>query len=277
MVDKAYKNMPFLVSREARTLRILSEYLEPRARFRHYDVTDTIIMFGSARAISGEEAEDRYQEALKTGDAETIATAERVKRLARYYDLTRELARRMTEWSKTLPCSYRRFIVTSGGGPGLMEAANRGASDAKGLSVGMGISLPKEPGVNEWATRELSFEFHYFFMRKFWFIYLAKAAVVVPGGFGTLDELFEMLTLVQTGKIDRPLPIVLFGREFWDDILDLDALVKWGTISAEDMDLFQVCDTVDEAFDFLTSELERLHPDLNGTAKPGDGSIDPDA
>ena len=276
MVDKAYENMSFLASREARTLRILSEYLEPRARFRHYDVTDTIVMFGSARAIPGEEADRQYEEAIKTGDADAIAAAETVQRLARYYDLTRELARRMTEWSKTLPCSDRRFIVTSGGGPGLMEAANRGASDAKGISVGMGISLPEEPGVNEWATRELSFEFHYFFMRKFWFIYLAKAAVVVPGGFGTLDELFEMLTLVQTGKIDRPLPIVLFGREFWDEIINLDALVKWGTISPKDLELFTVCDTVDEAFNFLTSELQRLHPDLNDAAEPKD-CTDPDA
>jgi len=260
--EKAYKNLRFLVSREARVLRILSEYLEPRSRFMHYDITDTVIMFGSARAISGEQARAELETAKASGDEAAVGQAERRLRLSRYYDDTRELAKRITEWSKSLPGKQKRFIVTSGGGPGLMEAANRGASEAKGLSVGLGISLPEEPGVNGWATRELAFEFHYFFMRKFWFVYLAKAAIVLPGGFGTMDELFELLTLVQTETVRRPLPIILYGRDFWEGVLDLDALGDWGTISPEDLELFKVCDSVDEAFETLTSELLRLYPAL---------------
>jgi uncharacterized protein (TIGR00730 family) len=165
----------------------------------------------------------------------------------------------MTEWSKGLELPDRRFIVCSGGGPGIMEAANRGASEASGISIGLGISLPMEAATNRYLTRELGFEFHYFFMRKFWFVYLAKALVVFPGGFGTLDELFELLTLIQTGKSGKRMPVVLYGKRFWNDALNMDALVEWGTISPEDLQLFHRASTPQEAFEFLTSELERLY------------------
>lgn len=256
MAEKAYKNLEFLTSRSARALRILSEYLEPQARFERYHVKDTVVFFGSARAAPPEEAADLLRRARTGGDPREIERAEGAVRLARYYDDARRLARRMTEWSKGIaPTHHRRFIVCSGGGPGIMEAANRGASEASGVSVGLGISLPAEPTLNPYITRELAFEFHYFFMRKFWFVYLAKALVVFPGGFGTLDELVELLTLVQTRKSRKSVPIVLHGREFWEEILDFDALVRWGTISPEDLALFRITETVDEAFEYLTHEL----------------------
>jgi uncharacterized protein (TIGR00730 family) len=175
---------------------------------------------------------------------------------AHYYEKTQELSRRLTEWSKSLEGTDRRFVICSGGGPGIMEAANRGASDAKGENIGLNISLPFEQNDNPYITRRLSIEFHYFFMRKFWFSYLAKAVVVMPGGFGTLDEFMEVLTLVQTGKIKKRMPIVLFGKSFWDRVINFDALVEFGTISPGDLDLFLRTDSVDEAFEYLTKELE---------------------
>ncbi len=258
-MEKAYKNMDFLASREARTVRILSEYLEPQARFARYHIKDTVVFFGSARAESPEAAAEALRLARGGGDAEAIRRAEQGTVLARYYDDARVLASRMTDWSKGLSNSGRRFIICSGGGPGIMEAANRGASEAHGISIGLGISLPAEPTANPYITRGLGFEFHYFFMRKFWFVYLAKALVVFPGGFGTLDELFELLTLVQTGKSSKRMPIVLYGRAFWEDVLRFDALVRWGTISAKDLDLFRICDSPDEAFEHLRDELSRLY------------------
>ncbi|MBI3118174.1 MAG: TIGR00730 family Rossman fold protein, partial [Candidatus Hydrogenedentes bacterium] len=170
-----------------------------------------------------------------------------------------QLAERLTTWSKALPKKKRHFIICSGGGPGIMEAANLGANRAGGLSVSLNISLPMEQVPNPFQTRELAFEFHYFFIRKFWFVYLAKALVVFPGGFGTFDELFEVLTLVQTKKARKPMPIVVYGREYWEEVVNLDALVRWGTISPEDLQLFRICDTVDEAYDYLTQELTRLY------------------
>jgi uncharacterized protein (TIGR00730 family) len=229
-MGKAYEDLDFLHSRDARTLRILAEYLEPQARFAHYSVTDTVVF-------------------------------------SRYYEDARTLARLLTEWSKGLRQPSRRFLVCSGGGPGIMEAANRGASEAAGISVGLGISLPMEATANRYITRELGFEFHYFFMRKFWFVYLAKALVVFPGGFGTLDELFELLTLTQTRKIGKRMPVVLYGRAFWDEVVDFDALVRWGTIAPEDLGLFHVCDSPGEAFGYLESELTRLY--LEPASGPG--------
>jgi uncharacterized protein (TIGR00730 family) len=167
----------------------------------------------------------------------------------------RSLAFRLTEWSKGLDGTSRRFVICSGGGPGIMEAANRGASEAKGINIGLNISIPFEQHDNPYITRELSFEFHYFFMRKFWFVYLAKAIVVFPGGFGTLDEFFEILTLVQTHKLKKPMSIVLYGASFWNDVLDLDALVRHGTVNAEDLELFHRVDSVDAAFDIITADL----------------------
>jgi len=259
MPQKAYKNLDFLNSQEARSIRILTEYLEPRTRFAHYHVRDTVVFFGSARALPPERAADLLAHARQSGDDDALRRAESAVLLARYYEDCRELARRLTVWSKSLHGAARRFIVCSGGGPGIMEAANRGASEAHGISIGLGISLPSEPAANPYITRELGFEFHYFFMRKFWLVYPAKALVVFPGGFGTMDELFELLTLVQTGKIQKRLPIVLYGADFWRDLLRLDTLVRWGTISPEDMTLFRVIDSVDEAFDHLRTELTKLY------------------
>jgi uncharacterized protein (TIGR00730 family) len=259
-VGKAYKNLEFLNSREARTIRLLAEYLEPQARFLRYNITDTVVFFGSARTLPPDEAERRLRE-VENGkaDAAALEAARRHVKLAPYYDEARKLAFLLTQWSKSLGLPSRRFIVCSGGGPGIMEAANRGASEAAGVSVGLGISLPNEPTANPYITRGLAFEFHYFFMRKFWFVYLAKALVVFPGGFGTLDELFEILTLFQTGKTGKRMPVVLYGREFWDEVLDLDALVRWGTIDEADLRLLHPTSTPEDAFEFLRTELTRLY------------------
>jgi uncharacterized protein (TIGR00730 family) len=260
--EKAYKNQEFLMSRDARSIRILSEYLEPLSRFRRYHVTDTVVFFGSARAVSVKEAERRAKQAV--GDDDAAEKAQRERRLAGYYEDARRLAYLLTEWSKGLELSSKRFIVCSGGGPGIMEAANRGASEAAGISIGLGISLPIEPTANRYITRELGFEFHYFFTRKFWFVYLAKALVVFPGGFGTLDELFELLTLLQTQKIEKSLPIVLYGKEFWNEVIDFEAFVRWGTVGADDLGLFHVASTPDDAFEFLRDRLTQLYLEPGG-------------
>jgi len=250
---KAYKNEQFLNSPDARSLRILAEYLEPSSRFQEMQLRDTIVFFGSARIKPHDEAEEALAAATKSGEG--VEKAELTLVMSKYYEATRELARRLTEWSKGLEGTGRRFVVCSGGGPGIMEAANRGASEARGENVGLNISLPFEQNDNPYITRRLSFEFHYFFMRKFWFNYLAKAMVVMPGGFGTLDEFMETVTLVQTMKIKKRLPIVLFGKEFWEQVLHFEPLVRYGTISPEDIDLFFRTDSVDEAYDYLTTEL----------------------
>jgi hypothetical protein len=260
--QKAYRDLDFLESASARSLRILAEYIEPNARFKHYKIDDTIIFFGSARILPQEEAERRLAAAREEGGDLTVA--QRNLEMSRYYEATRELARRLTEWSKSLLEDDRRFVVCSGGGPGIMEAANRGASEARGLNIGLNISLPMEQIDNPYISRELNFEFHYFFMRKFWFAYLAKAVVVMPGGFGTLDEFFELLTLVQTGKIRKQMPIVLFGSQYWSEVINLEALERYGTINAEDLELFFRTDSVDEAFDFITEQLTSFAIDIPG-------------
>ena len=252
--SKAYRDESFISSPDARPVRILSEYLEPKARFTEQNVQDTILFFGSARIVSREEAEAELDALRKAGDDE--APARHKLRMAEYYEATRELASRLTQWSKSLrDKSGRRFVVCTGGGPGIMEAANRGASEAHGDNVGLGISLPFEQGNNPWVTHALSFEFHYFFTRKFWFLYLAKALVLMPGGFGTMDELFETLTLLQTRKIKKRLPVVLFGTEYWDKVMNLETMVEFGTIDAADLDLIHRTDSVDEAFAYITREL----------------------
>jgi uncharacterized protein (TIGR00730 family) len=230
---KAYQDRRFLESKEARALRILAEYVEPLARFRRYGVQDTIVFMGSARLLSEEAAKAALAEAERSGTG--IDAARTALELSSYYEAARELAKRFTNWSKKLGHEERRFVVCTGGGPGIMEAANRGASEAKGLNVGLTISIPNDEFDNPYVSRELHFHFHYFFMRKFWFVYLAKAVVLFPGGFGTLDELFEILTLVQTHKMRKRMPIVLFGAKYWNDILNFDALVKYGTISPGDV------------------------------------------
>ena len=251
---RAYEDPDFLHSPDARALRILAEYLEPNARFKHYRIEDTIIFFGSARTLPRAEAETELAAARAEGG--DLKRAEFALSMSEYYEATRELAKRLTEWSKNLEGTERRFVVCSGGGPGIMEAANRGASEAKGINVGLNISLPHEQAENPHVSRELIFEFHYFFMRKFWFAYLAKAVVVMPGGFGTLDELFELLTLIQTRKIRKHMPIVLFGSSYWAEIINFEALARLGMIDPEDLDLFFRTDSIDEAFDFITEQLQ---------------------
>ena len=250
---KAYQDTRFLQSKDARALRILAEYLEPLYRFQRHNVQDTIVFMGSARLRSKKAAEAALADAKRT--AQHIEAAQTALRLSVYYEAARELARRLTEWSKKLDREERRFVICTGGGPGIMEAANRGASEAKGLNVGLTISIPDEDFDNPYISRELHFYFHYFFMRKFWFVYLAKAVVLFPGGFGTLDELFEILTLVQTGKTRKRMPIVLFGTEYWDEVINFDALVRCGTIGAGDLDLFHRTDSVDEAYAIITTGL----------------------
>lgn len=251
---KAYKDENFINAPEGRPVRILAEYLEPKARFIAHDIQDTILFFGSARICSRERAEAELEALRKAGDDE--APAQHKLKLSGYYEATRDLAGRLTRWSKSLrDKSGRRFVICTGGGPGIMEAANRGASEAHGENIGLGISLPFEQGNNPWVTHALSLEFHYFFTRKFWFLYLAKALVLMPGGFGTLDELFETLTLLQTRKIKKRVPIVLFGTEYWDKVMNLDAMVEFGTIDARDLELIYRTDSVDDAFAYITREL----------------------
>ncbi|MBI4291900.1 MAG: LOG family protein [Betaproteobacteria bacterium] len=250
---KAYLKESFLNSTGARPLRILAEYLEPKSRFDHYRIDDTIVFMGSARFISREQAEAALA-AAERGEGD-VEQARCQLAMSRYYEDARELAHRLTEWSKQLPDEEQRFVVCTGGGPGIMEAANRGASEAKGLNIGLTISLPIEEFDNRYTTRELSFHFHYFFMRKFWFAYLAKALLVFPGGFGTLDELFEIMTLRQTHKMRKHLAIVLFGAKYWDEVIDFESLVRHGTIDEADLDLFYRTDSVDEAFEFITRHL----------------------
>ena len=259
---KAYANEGFLNSKDARSLRMLAEYLEPKSRFDRHRVEDTIVFMGSARTPSREQAE----QALRKAEAEggDLEAARMGLRMSVYYEAARELARRLTQWSKDLDQKERRFVVCTGGGPGIMEAANRGAAEARGMSVGLTISIPNEQFDNEYVTRELSVHFHYFFMRKFWFAYLAKAVIVFPGGFGTFDELFELLTLVQTQKLRKAMPIVVFGTGYWREVVDFDALVRHGTISARDLDLMHHTDSVDDAYDWITRQLTARSMDKPG-------------
>lgn len=230
----AYKNLEFLESRDGRALRILSEFLQPLAQFRKSRIHDTVVFFGSARI-------------QENGP------------LGRYYREAREVARMLTEWSEGLTESNRRFVVCTGGGPGIMEAANRGAADAGSRTIGLNIGLPFEQFPNPYITPELCLEFRYFFMRKFWFAYLAKALVVFPGGFGTMDELFELLTLVQTRKLAKQMVIVLYGREYWREVVNFDALIRYGTISPEDLELFQWADDPQSALQILKAGLTKYY------------------
>ena len=259
---KAYQNESFLDSKDARVLRILAEYFEPKSRFDRHRIEDTIVFMGSARI----KPRLKTQEKIRAADGgHNSDAAQSDLDLSSYYGEARELARRLTVWSKTLDPSHRRFVVCTGGGPGIMEAANRGASDARGVNIGLTISIPVEEFDNPFVTRDLRFHFHYFFMRKFWFAYLAKAVIVFPGGFGTLDELFELLTLVQTRKMHKPLPIVLFGDRFWKEVINFDALVRYGTISPRDVELLFRTDSIDDAYDWIVGELLRKQ----ALAQPG--------
>ena len=262
----AYRNEPFLNSPDGRILRILSEYQEPLARFRREQIQDTVVFFGSAR-FKGGAAARKHLTAVEKNDVKAPAPqqnadlkqARAAVDMARYYEDARRLAYLLTEWSIQIPARRRRFVVTTGGGPGIMEAANLGAHEAGGKSIGLNINLPLEQNPNAYITPALNFEFHYFFMRKFWFAYLGKALVVFPGGFGTMDELFEILTLAQTKKLAKKILIVLYGSEYWKEILNFEALVKHGMISPEDLELFQYADDPESAFEILREGLVRYH------------------
>lgn len=274
----AYLYPEFLESAEARPIRILSEYLEPLRRFRDQRIQDTVVFFGSARVDSRERAERALNTLRARGvpDADGHYEAELLKsrkavEWAQYYEGARELARLLSTWSQTLDSEHHRFVVTSGGGPGIMEAANRGASEAGGKTIGLNIRLPFEQGANPYISDGLHFEFHYFFMRKFWFAYLAKALVIFPGGFGTLDELFEILTLAQTDKLSKKIGVVLYGRAYWDAILSFGPMSEWGAIADKDLELFQYADTPEEAFAFVRDHLiaHHLEPTEQEANAPG--------
>jgi uncharacterized protein (TIGR00730 family) len=273
----AYFNPDFLNSPDGRIVRILSEYAEPLSRFRREKIQDTVVFFGSARFASLPDAQNaltilekpgsakpagpQQQPGAKDGDAlqAALKRAHAAVEMARYYEEARQLAYKLTQWTMTLPGKRSRFVVTSGGGPGIMEAANRGAHEAGGKTIGLNIRLPFEQYPNPYITPELNFEFHYFFMRKYWFAYLAKALVVFPGGFGTLDELFEILTLAQTHKLAKRILVIVYGKEYWNRVLNFEALADSGTISPEDVNGFTMVDTPDEAFEVLKDGLTRFH------------------
>ena len=286
----AYESPGFLNGPDGRSLRILAEYWEPLARFRREKVQDTVVFFGSARFASLDSAQQKLallerpgsaafappeqqpsaQAASAMEEAEAIAgvdyrgepglmRARAAVEMARYYEEARRMAYLLTKWTDGIPSKRKRFVVTSGGGPGIMEAANRGAFEAGGKTIGLNIRLPFEQMPNPYITPELNFEFHYFFMRKYWFAYLAKALVVFPGGFGTLDELFELLTLAQTGKLAKKMTIVMYGREYWNRVINFKALTDWGAIAENDMDLFHFADTPEEGFELLREELTKNH------------------
>ncbi|MFZ1731302.1 MAG: LOG family protein [Bacteroidota bacterium] len=261
---KAYNDSEFLNSPDARTIRLLAEYLEPQRRLRQNRIKDTIVFFGSARLKALDDALAEKQEVIDAIQRSTKATTpkplldqlrhvETMIEMSRYYEDAVELSRLLSEWSLSL--SKQRFVICSGGGPGIMEAANRGAHIAGAKSIGLNISLPFEQYANPYIPPELNFEFHYFFMRKFWFVYPAKAIVVFPGGFGTMDELMETLTLVQTEKLRKEIIIVLYGGDFWNSIINFDELAKKGVISRSDLQLFKTCNTPKEAFNYLRRKL----------------------
>jgi len=257
----AYQNEPFLNSPDGRVLRILAEYSEPVARFRREQIQDTVVFFGSARFHGLSTAQKALAELEKKGatDPETRKRALAALDMARYYEDARRMAFLLTQWSIQIPAKRRRFVVTTGGGPGIMEAANLGAQEAGGKTIGLNIHLPFEQNPNSYITPSLNFEFHYFFMRKFWFAYLAKALVIFPGGFGTLDELFEILTLAQTEKLAKKILVVIYGKEYWHRLINFQAMVDAGTISPQDMDLFKIVDSPEEGFEYLRDGLTKYH------------------
>jgi uncharacterized protein (TIGR00730 family) len=262
----AYKDPEFLESEEGRPLRILAEYLEPLRRFKAENIQDTVVFFGSARIRGREDAESELERLVARHGVQAGADVEalllrgrKAVEWSRYYEEARELARLLTTWSRTLDSPHHRFVVTSGGGPGIMEAANRGAHEAGGKTVGLNIRLPFEQGANRYITEGLHFEFHYFFMRKFWLAYLAKALIIFPGGFGTLDEMFEILTLMQTEKLTKQIPILLYGTDYWDPILNLEPMAEWSAIGPTDLALVKRVNTPQYAFDLLKEQLTEHH------------------
>ena len=268
----AYQNEPFLNSPDGRILRMLAEYQEPLARFRREQIQDTVVFFGSARFQGRKDAAKTLETLEHNGEPKDAARLQADLKLAqahvdmaRYYEDARKLAHMLTKWSIQIPARRHRFVVTTGGGPGIMEAANLGAHEAGGKSIGLNIQLPFEQYPNQYITPALNFQFHYFFMRKFWFAYLAKGLVIFPGGFGTMDELFEILTLAQTDKLAKKILVVIYGSEYWKQIINFQAFVDAGTVSPEDLDQFKIIDSPEEAFEFLRDGLTKYH--LGGTPK----------
>jgi uncharacterized protein (TIGR00730 family) len=268
----AYQNPAFLNSPDGRILRILAEYQEPLARFRREQIQDTVVFFGSARFQGQKDAAKTLAAVKQHHESAPGAQSERDLKLAqagvdmaRYYEDARRLAHMLTKWSIQIPARRRRFVVTTGGGPGIMEAANLGAHEAGGKTIGLNIHLPFEQSPNQYITPALNFQFHYFFMRKFWFAYLAKALVIFPGGFGTMDELFEILTLAQTDKLAKKILVVIYGSEYWHRVINFQAFVDAGTIAPEDVNQFKVVDSPEDAFEFLRDGLTQYH--LGGAPK----------
>ena len=262
----AYENEQFLKSPDGRVLRILSEYIEPLARFRREQIQDTVVFFGSARFQNLQDAGHRLSEVkgnpARAAAAQQAADLKRAQAgvdMARYYEDARRLAYMLTEWSIQIPAKRHRFVVTTGGGPGIMEGANLGAQEAGGKTIGLNINLPFEQNPNPHITPALNFEFHYFFMRKFWFAYLAKALVIFPGGFGTMDELFEIMTLAQTEKLAKKIFVVIYGSEYWNKVVNFQAMADAGVISPQDLDLFKMVDSPEEGFEFLKENLTKYH------------------
>lgn len=275
----AYKNDSFLNSPDGRILRLLSEYSEPLSRFRREQIQDTVVFFGSAR-IKSRDFADTQLNGVREHDAAVAANqraadmkrAEAAVDMARYYEDARKLAFLLTKWSTEIPARRQRFVVTTGGGPGIMEAANLGAHEAGGKTIGLNINLPFEQNPNPYITPSLNFEFHYFFMRKFWFAYLAKGLVIFPGGFGTLDELFEILTLAQTEKLAKKIVVVIYGSEYWKKIINFDAMVDAGVISPQDLELFKISDSPEESFEFLKEGLTKYHLGPQQPKRTGDAA-----
>ncbi len=269
-----HENQDFMQSTPARPIRILAEYIHPLAQLKKEGIGDTIVMFGSARIESHETAAARC---TRLKDMSTrrmskirlkkhhiaLRDAKSALEMSRYYEQARQLSHKLTTWALSLGPRPRRFVVCSGGGPGIMEAANRGAYEAGGKSIGLSIELPHEQFANPYISHELSFNFHYFFMRKLWFAQVAKALIVFPGGFGTMDELWEMMTLAQTGKMAKNTLILIYGRKYWNDVLNLKAMVRWGTINQNEFDQLQFADTVEEAFEVIRTGLEKYHMDVD--------------
>ena len=255
--DRFYFNKELLGSPQGRSIRILAEYYGPLKKIKKNRINDTIVFFGSARIKSPEQAEQDFKSLQNSNNDKDKLIAKKNIEMSKYYERANKLSKELTLWSKSLKSKKSRYIIVSGGGGGIMEAANRGAHEAGGISIGLTISLPFESSGNKFIADDLDLKFHYFFMRKFWFMYLAKGIVVWPGGFGTLDEVMETLTLIQTKKITKKLPIVLFGKEFWNSVINWNYLVECGTISKEDLDLFLITDSIEKAFEYLTTNIQK--------------------